>query len=567
MLQYRISWTKKLRLNRSRDPLGLRPLKKLEDYFLPGITTQTQRLRYYSFLAWAWKKIKDEDIRPEIARELLLSMEKVLALITQYNHQNDKSVPYGTRNTRSASDFLQHNRKRKFININEFTDFGYGGNNETGYGTYYYKNPLRILRIVWSEGRNKIRFSKVGESVADLFETMRGKEAFFLRKIPRRKLKSLHPFCLCNARLSKKERNIWRMIFFGFTKWEGENYLALDKQTQNRFRQGKLTFFRSPQEWYGFSDADLDIDNLQLETDSRAIGRRGTLMMIMKIVSATQPEFNEIDQIVRDTIYFRQFVSKSSRVKQISFGKLESLRVLWEVYVHNLYFISAFEEIFAILLKILESEPMGASLAYITSSLKLSSIEDEIKRFRFTLQDLENVGKQLKDSLGEKTNLKMTLNERKLFFNALSSETHEKKLANLIALLCLLRYRYSSFTRPQRNVLHDAEASLLSVTPSQFYKYVMKGAIESFVEKLFRLVSDRHRFVASIRYRSGTKCWLLTEEDGLLFHYGKPFKFRAYRESKWRNVAELLYDMGLLEKRNKAFKISRIGKIWLNRTK
>jgi hypothetical protein len=230
--------------------------------------------------------------------------------------------------------------------------------------------------------------------------------------------------------------------------------------------------------------------------------------------------------------------------------------------VHNLYLISVFEEIFAILLEILEKKPMGASLQDVMSTLELSSIENQIKRLGFNSLDLENVETQLEHELGEKTNLKAKLNERKLFFNALSSETHEEELANLISLLFLLKYRYSSFTESQREVLHYIERGLQSVAPTQLcptqlYKYVMRGPVESFIEKLLKLVVNRHRIVASIRYKSGTKCWLVTKEDELLFHYGKPYEWRAYRESKWRNVVELLCDMSMLQEKDRTFKISR----------
>ena len=562
MQNYNLGWTKKLRLNRSRDPLGLRPLKKLEDYFMPGITTQTQRLRYYSFLTWAWRKIRDKEIK----LQKILSMEKVLTLITQYNHQDDNSVPYGTRNTLSASDYLQHQKKR-LVDINEYTYFGYGGNNKIGYGNYYYKNPLQILRIVWSDEKGRIRLSEVGETIANIFEAMQGKETFFLSEISKKRLGSLHSFCLCSEMISKEERDIWRMIFFGFTKLKAENQLVLDKQTLNHFQKGELRFFERPEEWHSFGETSLDAFSLNLEQELRTIGRRGTLLIMMKIIETTQPEANELDQIVRDAIYFKQFVSETNdnEVKRISFGKLESLRVLWEVYVHNLYLISVLEEVFGILLEILEKKPMGASLRDVVSSLKFSSIANQIKRLGFNSLDLGNVETQLEQELKEKTSLKKKLNERKLFFNALSSETREEELANLISLLCLLKYRYLSFTESQREVLHYTERDLQSVTPTQIYKYVMRGPIKSFIEKLLKLVADRHRVVASIRYKSGTKCWLVTEEDGLLFHYGKPYEWRAYRESKWRNVVELLCDIGMVEERNRTFKISRIGRAWLKR--
>ncbi len=562
MKAFDFGWTKKLKLNRSRDPLGLRPLKVLEDHFLPGITTQTQRLRYYSFLTWAWRRMRNGDVDSQG----FLLMEKLLTLITQSNHQEDNSVPYGTRNTRSGSDFLREQNRKRSISLNEYIDFGYGGRNKIGYGTYYYRNPLRLLRIVWYDEKKGIELSKVGESIARLFEAKRGKRTFFSDKVPKGKLRSLHQFCLCNDVISMEERNIWRMVFFGFTESKTPNHLVLDKQTFSRFQRGKLQFPEDPKRWLGTRDFDLEAGHRDLEEDLRIIGRRGTLFLIMKIVEATQPEANEIDQIARDTLYFRQFMSGSNKVKRIGFGKLESLRVLWEVYVHNLYLISVLEDVFTILLESLETKPMGASLHDIMSSLKLSLIENKIERLGFDSQDLGNVETRLERELQGKTSLKTRVNERKLFFDVFSSETHEERLANLVALLCLLKYRFLSFSEPQIEVLRCTEKDLQSVAPTYLYKYLVKGPMEPLIERLLRLVANRHRFIASIRYKAGTRCWLITEEDDVFFHYGKRYRWRAYRESKWRNVVELLCDLGLLEKKDTTFKISRTGRSWLRRT-
>jgi len=50
-----ILWTEKVNLGRILDPLQISVLRNPEEHFFVGITGQTPRLRYYSFLTWAWK--------------------------------------------------------------------------------------------------------------------------------------------------------------------------------------------------------------------------------------------------------------------------------------------------------------------------------------------------------------------------------------------------------------------------------------------------------------------------------------------------------------------------------
>ena len=54
-------WTEKIKLGEIRDPLQLAVFKFPEVYFLTGITTQTQRLRYYTFVTWAWNQIQEKN--------------------------------------------------------------------------------------------------------------------------------------------------------------------------------------------------------------------------------------------------------------------------------------------------------------------------------------------------------------------------------------------------------------------------------------------------------------------------------------------------------------------------
>ena len=49
-----LKYTEHVKLNRVIDPLGFRVLKEMENRFLQGITTQTERLRYFTLLTWVY---------------------------------------------------------------------------------------------------------------------------------------------------------------------------------------------------------------------------------------------------------------------------------------------------------------------------------------------------------------------------------------------------------------------------------------------------------------------------------------------------------------------------------
>jgi len=114
-------------------------------------------------------------------------------------------------------------------------------------------------------------------------------------------------------------------------------------------------------------------------------------------------------------------------------------------------------------------------------------------------------------------------------------------------------------------MLRLVEQDLLELSPSSFYQTSLRGVFPSFCKKILEILKNRHRLVSARKYINGTKSWLLTEEGNFLFHYGKRYYWAPYREAKWRNVLELLYDMGLIDKKRENLRTSRLGNSWLKR--
>lgn len=566
-----LRWTAKTSLSsRIQDPLGLYMLKFLEKYFLPGITTQTERLRYYSFLTWAWKIITDRNLK----RTKILDMEKVVTLAAALHHLNDSSPPRGIRNRQSAKTFLQTHRS---IRINQFTNFG--RNNRIGYGNYYYRGPLATLRICGREN-DKIVISEIGERIVKAFEDVVPNKTDLLLKnhLSRKELSKLSVLCFCADRISSAERKLWRIVFFGFTKPSKGFSLYFDHEEFIKFGQGKMKFYDiSIDGKLNIEDYLRDLEKLDVfyynlqEFVKTALARRYTLFMIMKIINETKPIVSgeALNQIIRDCIYFNQF-DEGGNVKVIDFGPLRRFIKLWESYVHNLYYINFFEFLFEILLKKLANYPMGTTIQKVISSFDTEEVVKGLQNIGVYVLDrdpeIKEIDSYIRERLSKKTSLDIKPNEKQVFLNVIQRKTFEKELANLIVLFLLLKYRFENFSQMQRKACEFHESRLYSLRPSSVYHSLPKGNMTEFLYTALNLVKNRHRLISALKYTiDGTRSWLFTEEDGLLYYYGKEYWARPYREAKWRNVIELLIDMGLVTVKKNRFYLSRLGEKWLEK--
>ena len=92
-MQENLFWTEKISLGTIRDPLQLAVFRYPDQYFLTGITTQTQRIRYYTFLTWAWNQIKEKksDLKE---KKILYLVMMIMNIITG----SDLMVVTGTQN-------------------------------------------------------------------------------------------------------------------------------------------------------------------------------------------------------------------------------------------------------------------------------------------------------------------------------------------------------------------------------------------------------------------------------------------------------------------------------------
>jgi len=572
LLQNSILWTEKVKLSRIRDPLQVAILRFPEIQFIKGITTQTSRLRYYSFLTWAWQEIKKKNLL-QSNKNKIYDLEKFLILISKNHHPNNYNEPNGLLDIISSKKFLEHNNT---INLD---DYSIGRKNQ-GYGNQYYKGPLATLMVIGLD-ENEITVSPVGKLIAKSFQkTIQSFENnFWQKKFQKNDLGKMSNACICN--ISNEEKEIWQRVFFGLTK-RTRNGLQLSSDSKITLEDpDKLKFDFSSLDEESFKVQDVEEETEENDesieknsTDYSDIMRKGTLLLLLKIISAVSPSSKKqkTRQTIRDAIYYKKAYSNNI-IESIDFGKLEKYRKYWEIYVHNLYYGTIFEKAFDILLKICERNPMGISTSKISNTIDTKIILKIFKKFglennpKLTLEEHSQILSKLLDG---KSDLSNNLNEHTIIENLQTVHGNSEIFGYLALLFLFCKIRFKGFEKNSLRILSFKKSQFLSINPQSVYEISSQIKLEDFPGWLFDFVIKRHRYASAKKFiNSGTKSWLFTEEEGKLLHYGKKIKFRWYRDGKWGVVLDILRDLSLVEKISVAndsfWKITKEGELWLNK--
>lgn len=223
---------------------------------------------------------------------------------------------------------------------------------------------------------------------------------------------------------------------------------------------------------------------------------------------------------------------------------------------------------FNLLLDSLKAFPNGTTIEEITTLFDFEEVEryvsDNLVRNLdqgFTIQEIDS--KLATEFSNRKTSLKDLPNEKLVAFKVRSADSKEEKLANLLILFILVKHRFNLFTEKQKSICYFQEKWWNSILPHITYKELLKVTLRDFLESTFELIKNRHKFISAKKFEAnGTKSWLLTEEDGRLYFYGRDYRRKFYRESKWTNIVQLLADMDLIEIQDR-YRLTTMGEQWL----
>ena len=527
-MQENLFWTEKISLGTIRDPLQLAVFRYPDQYFLTGITTQTQRIRYYTFLTWAWNQIKEK--KSDLKEKKILDMEKILALVSAQHHENNDE-PTGIRSIGSpkegAKNFLLENSQ---IDVEKFTSFG--RNNRYGYGEYYHRGPLANLDVVWKDkNTNEPIISPAGKEISTIFSEYIGKikDKIWSKTLTKPDLQNMVSLCCCS--IPTEEQNFWKNVFFGLTTLEKDG-LKIDHEKQLEildpdglsFEKFKISEDKITEISEGeITEDDIILDGLNLEVqedkDSKTM-RQGTLFLLLEIINNSKPG-EKLLQTIRDSIYYSQFQVKD-KISPINFNKLESYRKYWEVYVHNLYYVTIFEKALSIIIDISKHNPLGIETDELVSKIDSKKFLDSIRKFGFQIYESDNVQdvyEKLESVIGgKKTTLSSPINEHDLLEKIRNASDKTETLGLIFILFLLCKYRYSSFHKEELRILAYKQDKFYNIFPKTRYDEFSKIPVTEFPECLLKFVIKRYRRVTAKKYYSnGTKAWLFTVEDDVLY--------------------------------------------------
>src|SRR5436309_2186885 len=195
-----IQWTEKIKSDSAvRDPLGLwTDHLEIQVEFTPGITSVTDRIRYYTNLAWYWKNLSDT-ISPA-------ELEKIFILKCLSHHNGNSKNPHlGNvfNKTRFDGEWQQKSSFDLKFKIN-------------GFGKSYYNSQLEILRCAWTDFAGNAVLSPINDKLASSLSQLVPGD-FERQTFSKDFLKNhFDGLCICDSTSNKKEIDIMSKLFFGF---------------------------------------------------------------------------------------------------------------------------------------------------------------------------------------------------------------------------------------------------------------------------------------------------------------------------------------------------------------
>jgi hypothetical protein len=549
-----LNWSEKVPSNSAvRNPLGIWYHLNIQTEFLPGITSVTRRIRYYTLLAWYWDRLfKKTD-------KTTTDFEKIFLLATLNHHAGDYDHPsmYNVFNKTRFGD--------GWGDIDEF-DLKFKIN---GFGRTYYSRQLEVLRMAWVDQLGKNQISTINKKAADTIG-LDDISVFHKKKYRKNDLKKIQKLCICHQEANKDEIEIFSKLFFGFFSKE-KGLWDIDEDEYKSFQK---------------SDVDLDFEKY-LEKDPRKrideefrirgynLIRRNTILLFLKIIKETSPTTGDLNfrRYIWDAIYFKQ--NRDNR-KRIKFGRLEKIMEYWEYFQLNLYFVYAIEMVLD-LVQYMVGDKNGIDKNSILDELDEDEIEQEFKdqlgrslSYKDTLSDL--IG-EINNLNGGKSNLNSPINESQIFEYIRGAKYLEDQLVGILILLCLVHLRNQKI-KDHVKEYRRSSGEELKIPDRLNLEYIMgtidqrkdEITIQEFISNLIQDVIKRHQYESANRFFSnGTKNWIFTEEENRLYFARSKYVDFNPRDNRWGSLRSLLLDLKFLRMEDNRIKLTSKGIEWLRK--
>ena len=541
-----LNWSKKIPSNSMvRDPLGIWNHLDIQADFVPGITSVTRRIRYYTLLAWYWQNLYREKIINQT------DFEKYFILVCLAHHNGDYQHP-SLRGVFNKTALKSEWEKRTKFNLNFRIN---------GFGRIYYTKQLEILRCAWTDIYGT-HISRINTKLAGVLKNLT-KEPFKERNPTKSFLKTkFKGFCICDSERNQEEIDIMSKLLFGFISNKNGEW-DIDDDEYKSFMEGKVDLS------FKGNELNLEYVNNIKELTQR---RRNTLFMFLKIISETQPRYDELRRYMWDATYFK---ADRRTKKIINFGRLEKIREYWEYLQLNVYYVFALETILDIIQKIVRKNPnikktellkvLKESEVYSTLSQLLKEDFSKHSEISDVIQSMRKINR------GTLTSLNSPINESKIYDRMEETESLEKKLAYVLIMLLLLANRYQATPHniknyklsSRRSTLIESKLDIDRVLPKLISEY-RRLKIWEYLYQLIIDVIDMHLAESAQRCIRGTRNWIFTEEEGLLQPArANLVKFDA-RDNRWYSITSLLSDLKFIQISEKVT-LTEKGKLWLKK--
>ncbi len=328
-------WTKRVLAEMTgRDPLGLSRVSDIiTDFLLTGITTTTNRARYYSFYCWAlWHIAREESPKtPKNFIDAFRKREAVLALATLAN--NSKASPVGVLATKPQ---LLRGEESGIVDC----DFRVLPSDELGGYGQSYQGSLHKLGLTYTEGGIDHINEEFAEEMAAAFHETIQRTPYIQNRLFEELRLGLADLEASKARLTLN---------------------ALPKTFANRERQRLVDLF------FGFDTAS------GLRTDLR----RQTLTLILHIISEYERcgvpcSANQIDRyLVCPTYYYGMlWPAESNPITYTAPPGLALCQSLWRQFCLQQFLAQALEELFCSVLETVSDAPASLTLDDLAAGLQ-----------------------------------------------------------------------------------------------------------------------------------------------------------------------------------------------------
>lgn len=489
----------------------------LEEHLIKGIVSVTDRLRYISYCCWAIGDI-----------EHTLHCEKYYEFEEAFRRR-EGALAIGTyllQPVTAIGNYTIYGRdvmRGKVEDVYEEydTSFRILPSNPLGAYGQYYKGTIQNWGLTYIDDNGIIRLTDSGDELYTIMEKVYQKNKYYSsykgnRSVPGKILMSwaeINQYDNMRDNRHQEERDFYKNILF-----------HLDQEKTNDFRRDTLTIY--------------------LEC----------------IIEAEKNNRTFNDQLISNTVYYQKYVNDDNKVYKFTVSPfLEEASFYWLIYELHVYFRWWISEYLRYFLRLIATRGEGFTIDEIIKMVNKSVFNQTIAEY---LGVYDNYHDMIFSILMSKITSFKSSNERlledEISYNEASNFSQVS--ASLLMIISLLYQKYSE-------IEDDYRFHYIRIHLSEDYWFkdiydIMNILKEKTISEvlyllLFRFVIQKHD-LALYEKHDLRRCWFTRAGDR---YQHQADSTSIWRPAKHTNICNFLFDMGLIEVKEKTFVITEEGNI------